>query len=79
MWSVTALATVGVFGAFLVAIALVAGWAAPIIGVALVILILPVVVFAMTRESGEPGGEPSEAVGGERGGKPSWLRKHWWE
>ena len=79
MWGITALFTVGAFGAVLLVIALAAGWALPLLGVAIVLVGSPLVLFLMTRESGEPGGESTEAVGGESGGKPSWLRKHWWE
>ena len=80
MWGVSALLFLSGFAAVFVVIALAAGWALPILGVGIVVLVAPRVVFAMTRESGEPGGEPPEEVGAEPGGgKPSWMRKHWWE
>lgn len=79
MWGISSLILVAAFGAVVLVIALIAGWGLPLLAVAIVVLIAPLVAFSMSRESGEPGGDDPEDVGGKRGGKPSWMRKHWYE
>lgn len=79
MWGISSLLVGGAFGAVLLVVALIAGWGLPLLAVAIVVLIAPLVAFSMSRESGEPGGDDPEDVGAEPGGKPSWMRKHWYE
>lgn len=47
----------------------------PFLAVLILVLTLPVLILLVSRESGEPG---EQAQTGSSG-KPSWLRKHWWE
>lgn len=79
MWGAWGFILAGALGGVLLIIALAVGWAVPLIGVALVLLVAPLVLFLMTRESGEPGGEGTEEAGTGLGGKPSWLRKRWYQ
>ena len=80
MWGIASILFVGALGLVLLAIALTAGWGLPVIAVAIVVLVAPIAIALNSRESGEPGSESAAQAGqGAAGGKPSWLRKHWWE
>jgi membrane protein implicated in regulation of membrane protease activity len=76
MWGVWILLITGGIGVVLLAIALMVGLS-PLLAVALFAVAFPVLLLLLRRESGEPGSEPQGAE--KRGGKPSWMTKHWYE
>lgn len=76
MWGVWLFLVTGGIAAVLLAIALLVGLS-PLLGVAIFAIAFPLLLLALRREPGEPGSQPQGAE--RRGGKPSWLAKHWYE
>jgi hypothetical protein len=70
MWGIILIA----FGVIVVAGSLLLGWGIPFIALFGVLLIGAALFFVFQRTAVEP----TTGVDDE-GGKPSWMRKHWWE